>query len=923
VNQHRRSGKAASGLVVAALAAAGLAASLGAGYTVARASLSDGSAFVAKGTTVAHVNSEARQTDATLKGRLAKGTERMNVTTMPSGDAVVVNERTGTVSIIDGGTVTSTATIRSKGFTRPAMVIASGNRGWIASFDESSVTPLVDGKTQAPIKLDGKPIDIAPGPNGSVILLDESGQLTRVEADRSIHKINLKVTRGAALTRAGGHTYLVTTSGAVIEVDAATPETVTTVDGLAPGPDGRMIVAALRGDGPHVLVVSSGLLAVVDPSDGTSNFVRLFADGHELGRPVEYRGRAYVPDYTAHNVIVVDENGVSSKVRTRLKVPGTDKTFDLFVSGGKLWANDQHAQHLLLLDSKGTHSVDKGKGDGVHGDTPSRKHKGPKTGSAPFPGAPTPGSGSGGSGSGHGGGNGSGSGNGNGGGNGSGSGHAPAKRVTLPTFPPGTQYTDACQQIQQLGVENCVPVSGASDSEGQADDVVRTLPAEGSTVPVTTTVTVQYVGPVKVPDLATGATPKQQCATIEAANLTCNPKPATAQGTSVDQFGTVQSLDPQSGQEAKKGDTVTVYYYDTFPMPDLRGQAGKAKCDELQGATISLPSADQHPTCTAAVGPAATNKPSDAGKAYDQTPRKGVAVHAATPIKVIVYAGSFALPDYGSQKAPDGFGADKNRVQRECLQRFSSCDFVAGSPAANHTGDIDRVQGTQPGPGTYPAGTVVHIVVWSGQNTVPPVTGKDINQACTEITNAGFQCVKDSPIPARTANVALSQSPAPSNQPLGTQIHLAWADKQPVPLNKYHRNSDPAVHILVLAPDPVPPGYTLDGEVGLAYEHDTFNPNWQLKEFHGTCVSHVDNVLYSHGAPDGCMNPGFTKNAAAIVFPGPDGNSCDWGTVWIWRVTRIDGNGVHSFDVQLGDTQLANQPNTPGYREALGCIFPP
>jgi hypothetical protein len=56
MSQHGTSGKAAGGLLAAAAAALGVTASLGAGYTVAHATLADGSAYVAKGTALAHVN---------------------------------------------------------------------------------------------------------------------------------------------------------------------------------------------------------------------------------------------------------------------------------------------------------------------------------------------------------------------------------------------------------------------------------------------------------------------------------------------------------------------------------------------------------------------------------------------------------------------------------------------------------------------------------------------------------------------------------------------------------------------------------------------------------------------------------------------------------------------------------------------------
>jgi hypothetical protein len=62
--RRQRSQRLAAAVIVGALAAGGLLASLGAGYVVAHNTLSDASAYAAKGTAVVHVNGETRRIDA-------------------------------------------------------------------------------------------------------------------------------------------------------------------------------------------------------------------------------------------------------------------------------------------------------------------------------------------------------------------------------------------------------------------------------------------------------------------------------------------------------------------------------------------------------------------------------------------------------------------------------------------------------------------------------------------------------------------------------------------------------------------------------------------------------------------------------------------------------------------------------------------
>src|SRR3954463_16676541 len=592
------SGKAAGGLLAAAAAAVGVTASLGAGYTVAHAALADGSAYVAKGTALAHVNGEARKTDAVGRA-LAKQGEGLDVVALPGNRVAVINRKTNTITTVDGATMTPTATVRPK-TAGSVLVVSSGPGGWLVSHDARTATPLRDGRPGRPVGLPGAPADAAPAPNGGLFVLADDGKLARVDANGSVHAVPTDAAPRGALTVGGGSAYLVTVDGAVFRLDRSTPEVVATVSGLAPAPEGRMVVGALTSDGPHVLVVSPDGLAVVDPDTGRAPFRVLHAPGDALGRPVEYKGRAYVPDYDAHQVLVVDI--ATQRVLKPLKVPGSEQSFALFVSGGRLWANDQYAQHLLEVDGASPHTVDKGPGNGVSDDrrrgaaSPGRGVAPPGGGTVPRN-APPVGRGTlppvsspvGPPGVGappvHGSPKGSGPG-------GSTTPRAPVKRVTVPLFPPHTNYVDACARIEALG-PTCQPVSGGTDTDGDTGDVIATIPAGGSQIAVTEHVVVSYVGPVTVPALPDNVppTPADVCLAVEAAKLRCDPEPASSPAQSAAQFGLVADLDPAAGGEADKGATVTVHYYDTFPMPDAVGaaQPGQSLCTQLGALVVELP----------------------------------------------------------------------------------------------------------------------------------------------------------------------------------------------------------------------------------------------------------------------------------------------------------------------------------------------
>ena len=83
-----------------------LAVGTGVGYSVSRPLLGDGSAYLSRGHTVAHVNGETGKSDAQTAVQLATGSEAVQTVRLPDGRIAVVNKSTGTTTILDGSTMT-------------------------------------------------------------------------------------------------------------------------------------------------------------------------------------------------------------------------------------------------------------------------------------------------------------------------------------------------------------------------------------------------------------------------------------------------------------------------------------------------------------------------------------------------------------------------------------------------------------------------------------------------------------------------------------------------------------------------------------------------------------------------------------------------------------------------------------------------
>jgi beta-lactam-binding protein with PASTA domain len=895
-------GRIAGAIVVAALVVAGLMASIGAGYKVSHALLDDGSAYVAKGTTLAHVNGESGKADAQTPGNLANGKQALQVVKLPDGQVVVVNQTTQVATTVDGATMRPTATTAPAG---PAatngdgvVVVPSGRGGWLVNLPGGYVSRLGEhGPNSKQVRLGGPLTDAAPGPDGGVIALTRSGVVVRVGTDLVPHRMPISDGVRGSLTTAGGHTFLITRAGAVLRVDGDQPRTLTKPAGMS----GTVQAGSVLGPGEHVLVVAHDRLLVISADSGATRQIALHSGSPALGRPVELAGRVYIPDYAAHRLLVANED--TGRLADPIKVQGTTATFALFVSGNRVWANDQFCKLMTEIDARGNdRSIDKGTGKGIEDpdakakkpaqNTPPHRGLPPPNGSIPQPGGPNPG----------------------------GparhpivptAGQRPPKLVTVPQFGSNIDYHDACARIERLGMR-CTPVAVEADGRsGNTNDVVGTQPGAGSRVAVGDQVVVKYLGQLAVPDRLTGLNPDDACAAVTAAQLKCTAQAEPTPATSPQEFGIVDAVDPASGTELDSGSTVTVSYPDTFAMPDFTNQPGDQSCQQLQTYQLTVNNKTTTPKCSTAVGTTATSA-GQAGKVYQQNPPSAAAVRAGDPITLTIYSGTVRVKDWT--------GADSATAVAECSATPGlTCTLADGDQPGGTPGNAGKVERQQPAPGDYPVVTAVTIVRYRSDNTVPNVTNMNKDAACAAIQSQGFVCAPAEGLVGPTKDLVVSQDQgAGSSAPLGSQVTYHYSPWQAEQISIYRANNGDPVWAMRFTSDGAPSGYGAQSNVvGLAYRPTGAIPSYSRINGYfcsgGTsrCEGYTNNHYYSRNSGP-YSSGGFSWDGPNPVadFMG----SCPAGSrpivrYWIFSAT------THQYGISDAVPPGASD------HENLGCVW--
>jgi beta-lactam-binding protein with PASTA domain len=764
-----------------------LVAAMGAGYSASRPALGDGSAYVAKGSTVVHVNGETGQSDAEVARALATGRERLQTVRLPDGRVAIVNTDTGEVTFVDPGTMEPTGT-PVQGSPGGVTAVPTESDGYVVDRGRGTVE-RVSGTPGPPVEVpDGIVAAVPAGP--ALWVLARSGEIVVIRGGVRERSVRVPGTP-AGITVADRRPVVVTTDGIAYTVDGAQPRSVGSI-----GLTGAMTLGSWEGTDRDVLAVDprAGRFAALDPRSGTLVTVDLkVGERRDLAAPVALGNFAYVPDYAGPSLWRVDLSTGRADDKP-LQVQGQAGPFELKVSGGRVWANSQYDRRVLIVDRDGSSRyADKGPGAGV---TDSGRGGPGTASSAPPSGGPSQGGPS------------------QGGSSppapnrpGAGSPSAPpagGPRVTVPTFARGTNHETACDRLRDLDLR-CDAVA-AGDLNGRAtNEVIDTNPPGGSQVPARSRVLVRYVGPVRVPDVG-GQPQAQACERIRAAGLVCSATTDPAPAANPAELGTVRGQEPAANQPVVKGTRVTLRYPNSIALPSFSGIPDAEACQRIR--------TQYQMRCVPTQGtPGGADRP--IGQVYDQEPKPPAVATIGSEVRLVSYAGAGQLGDFNGLAIADACA----RV----TQAGYRCAQAAGTTAAGTGQAPGTVYAQDPAPGTTLAvGGTVTLTYRSGDNALPSYGGASADAACADIEARGFTCNR-APVLAPNTNVVVGQNPGPGTYPLGSAITVNYS---PWALVEYSIYRHSTLNVWALRPTGnVPAGYGGPSyRVGLAYAPGTAIP---------------------------------------------------------------------------------------------------
>ena len=565
--------------LVMALLAGVTAAAFGIGYRASDAVLGDGSAYVQKGHTIAHVNAESGRTDAEAARDLATGRQRLEVVQVRPGEVYVVNNATGEVwrlptdtlqpgkvdgvpppAVPAGGVGETPPTQGPQGQTpeaKPRSELVSGGGVAYLHDSESGKLSRLEGQRAEPVTLPARADAVVVDGSGTAWVLSKvDGVLYEVSGTNVRGMQTVAVPNEAArLTLVANHPVVLLPerrSGGVIRVIGSGDGPAELVVGAQP--DGALHMAR-PSEGPPVLVVlqqRDDTLVTVDLKSGEERQLRLEGRSgpRSYGNPVITRDHVYIPDFNRRQIIVVQLKPLR-QLRS-VPVPGREPSFDVFERDGLVWVNDPYARTLLTFRGDRWTEPDKGEGRGVVDDTPNTPPttKPPSPTSAATTRAPRP---------------------------------SPSPAPIPPKRVPrvaGLSGAEACNQVTAAGL-TCLPPVTKQQPGCKTGEAINSSPAEGSLVPPRSSVTVFVCGPTAVPGPLVGMHVDQACRTVEAAGLVCARRDAGPAPTPA-QVGTVAAQNPAAGAQVPNGSTVEVAYYTGIAVPQITGMGPAQACTTLQ-----------------------------------------------------------------------------------------------------------------------------------------------------------------------------------------------------------------------------------------------------------------------------------------------------------------------------------------------------
>jgi len=155
-----------------------------------------------------------------------------------------------------------------------------------------------------------------------------------------------------------------------VAVNTDTRRLVRIADGRAQAPvrldldDGETAQIARSTDGPLALISVNETGDLILVEGNRSRRIDLGRQGHELGEPVAFGGRVFVPDFTVGELLVLDAEG--RPAGDGIQVGGAKAgPFSVRVEGGRLWVDDPDSDDAYVLgpDDTSFRRVDKSSDD--------------------------------------------------------------------------------------------------------------------------------------------------------------------------------------------------------------------------------------------------------------------------------------------------------------------------------------------------------------------------------------------------------------------------------------------------------------------------------------------------------------------------------------------------------------------------------
>jgi beta-lactam-binding protein with PASTA domain len=720
-----------------------LVAAIGIGYTASRPLLGDAAAFLPSGYTVVHLNSETGKSDAELAMTLATGKEKVQLVRLPNGRLMVVNKDTGTVSYLNAATLNPDAPeTKRPGSAGKIDPVATASDGYLFDRGRNTVEKITVPGQSPPVQIpDG--IKAAVPCADSVWVLTHKGEIVEVVGGKAGRKVRLGAAT-AGITVADSHPVAVTEDGNAYVIDTEQPTAIGNI-GLS---GSSLELGAWQGAGRYVVAVDrdKGEVAVLDPRTSRRFTVRLKVKPEhrpDLRAPVMLGSWVYVPDYSGPSLWRVDVTKGSAADKP-LDVPGNPGAFELTVTGGRVWANSQYDQRVLVVDAAGheqrgdkgprpelTDTTGKTGPPADHGQPTGPRQPTPPEGSAPE-GPQTGPTGTAG------------------------------PMVTVPSFPRGTPYSQACANISKLKLV-CRSVAAGDDETGlRTGDVLGTDPAAGSQVPEGSRVVVRYVGPLRTPAVI-GVAHEDACGRIRAARLTCAERVATDPASAPEQLGLVSAQDPAANASIAKGGKVTITYRDSIGLPNFVDQMQDAACDRLVK--------QYRMTCMRVAGdpPPAGKQP---GQVYQQVPPAGTVAKIGTTVTIRYYRGQSTLGGVVGQNIFAGCGAVQ-AAGLECVPVEGTCAWGTGHP-------VGEVYDQKPPAGTVlNVGAKVQLTFYGGKCPLPSYGGWNEQAACADINARGFVC-NPALVLHPSTNVVVAQNPPGGTAQLGSPVTIQYSKWTPV-----------------------------------------------------------------------------------------------------------------------------------------------